>query len=222
MKKIKYISLLAGLAFVFFLFSGCKKDKVAGGGAVISDQRDVRDFYNVHIYGKTPVTITGGTTFKVEVKGYENLIPHLKTTVENGTLKIQFDNNVDVTNDNSEVHITMPSLVSLNSEGTGEVGVTGPFVNMDIFSVEKTGLGDITLNQTNAESFKLLINGNSNFKGFGLSCKNAIVTLIGNGIAELTVSDNLNATIRGNGIVYYKGNPAVKTTIDGNGQVLKK
>lgn len=213
---------MLSLSFLTFVFSGCKKENIAGDGSVVSVQRNAKDFYSIHVFGQTAVDIKGGTSFGVEVNGYENILPHLETTVENGTLLIRFDQSVVVSNDNTKVSVTMPSLVSLISEGSGEITVGGPFVNMDIFSIEKTGLGDIEVSNATAKSFKLTLNGNSNFNGFGLSCNNAVVNLNGNGLAELNVSANLNATINGDGIIYYKGNPEVKSNITGNGQVIKK
>lgn len=221
MKGFRHISLISliGLALVF---ASCSKEKVAGNGSVISTERDVKNFYNVHVFGNTTVDISGGASFGVTVSGYENLLPHLETRVEDGTLMIRFDDKVVVSNDNTEVHVVMPSLVSLISEGSGGLTVKGPFVNPDVLSIQKTGLGDIQVSNVTANSFKLLLNGNSNFNGFGLSCNTAIVTLNGNGNVELTVANNLNTTINGNGIIYYKGDPEVKTNITGNGQVVKK
>lgn len=211
-----------GILLALSLVTGCNKERIIGRGAVVSETRDIRNFYSVQISGNSNLRITSGNEFKVQVRGYENLLPMYETKVVNGILVMGFRNNVNVSNDNIEVYVTMPSLQSINSSGNSNVSVSGSFVGMDVLSIDKSGNGNISFENGVATNFKLTLSGNSHFKGFGLASENAIITLNGNGDAELTVSKKLNATINGNGNIYYKGNPEVNTQISGNGKVVKK
>lgn len=220
--KIRSSFIGLSLLFLFTALTGCKKEKVSGGGEIISENRSANNFYNIKVDGNTALFVTGGTEYKVSVKGFENVVPRLKTVVENGTLKIHFEQGVNITNDNSEVYITMPSLGSIISNGNSNMEITGPFIGMDNFSLEKTGIGEMVIDKTSAKNFKLTLTGNASLKGFGLTSENAIVTIKGDGDTELTVTKNLNITLTGSGKIYYKGSPTVQSNIVGSGEVIKK
>lgn len=217
----KYFALLA-ILIVSVSFFSCGKDKVSGNGKVVTEKRSVANFYNVQVNGNPKLYIKSGTGFSVEVKGYENILPKLETEVENGTLRIQFGKDVNIDNDNSEVFVTMPSLVSVISQGNSDINISGDFIGMDIFSINKAGLGNVSVESGAAKNFKLDISGNGNFSGFGMSVENAIINVTGNGNTEVSVSKNLNVTINGDGILYYKGDPQLTKNITGNGKVVKK
>lgn len=214
----KYLLLI--LIAVPALLISCKKDKVEGGGAIITETRKIENFYNVSVSGSTNVFITYGDAFEVKVKAYENIIPVLETKVQNGTLLIGLKSNVQ--NDNSEVYITMPSLVSVTTNGSGNIDTKGSFLGMDYFSANVTGSGIISIENGSAKSYKISIEGSGSVKSFGFITEQATVTISGPGIAELFVTQKLKATLSGSGNVYYKGNAVVEVTTNGSGQVIKK
>lgn len=202
-----------------FLIS-CKKERVNGGGAIITEPRNVENFYNVSVSGTTNVYITYGDTYDVKVKAYENIISVLETKVQNGTLLVGFNKNVN--NDNSEVYITMPALSSVSTSGSGNIETKGSFLGMDYFSATTSGSGMISIEKGTAKNYKISIAGSGNVKSFGFVTDQATVSVSGSGNAELSVAQKLNATLKGSGNVYYKGNPVVDATTTGSGQVIKK
>src|SRR5690606_3472092 len=101
--RVKFIFLLA--AFTATVAS-CKKESLTGDGAVQTQERHVNAFTRVATEGSTTIHIAQGENFEVKVKGYANLLPYLKTTVQNGVLSVRYENIRDVRNDNSEVFIT--------------------------------------------------------------------------------------------------------------------
>lgn len=220
--QIKSVLLFCGILTLSSAMVGCKKEKISGSGTVITETRSIRNFHNVQLEGNSKLFISGGTDFRVEVKGYENIVPKLKTLAEDGTLKISFDKNTTISNDNSEIHISMPSLVNVIGQGNGDISINGPFIGMENFSIKKEGLGKIEVQNTIAKNFNLNLIGNIQFAGFGLTSENAIVKITGNGDAELTVTKKLNVTLTGNGTVYYQGSPEVVPSISGNGKIVKK
>lgn len=220
--QIKTVLFIAGILALSFGLVSCNKEKISGSGPITTESRNLRNFHNVRLDGNSKLFIIGGTDFKVEIKGYENIIPKLKTFVEDGTLKIGFDKNVTISNDNTEIHVTMPALVNVNTFGNGDVGITGTFIGMENLALQKEGLGKIDVQNTTTRNFNLTLIGNIDFSGFGLSAENAIVKITGNGDAELNATKKLNVTLSGNGTVYYKGSPEVVTSISGTGKVVKK
>ena len=64
---------------------------VHGSGNVASDKRDLTGFRAVDVGGVFQVEITAQKEFSVEVEGDDNLLPLIKTEVDDGVLKIQTD-----------------------------------------------------------------------------------------------------------------------------------
>ena len=105
------------------LVFACNKDKLTGSGNTISEDRNVAGFTGVVVNGSTKAFITVDTGFAVTVKGYENLLPYLETNVVNGVLEVGFKDNMDVNNDNTELHVTMPSLDDVQTNGNNYPGL---------------------------------------------------------------------------------------------------
>lgn len=215
--------LVFGLLSVVMIMASCKKEKIKGTGEIITEPRSVADFYNVSLSGSSDVFITQGNDFEVKVKGYENIVPELETKVQDGTLLIAFKPNTNVSNDNSEVHITMPNLNSVALSGSGNINAAGSFSGSGNFKATIDGSGNIVLESGDANNYRVDISGSGSVKSFGMISKQAAITIAGSGNVELTVTENLNSTINGSGNVYYKGNPpGVYSKITGSGQVIKQ
>lgn len=217
----KYFVL--GVLSMSLFFVSCNKDSIKGSGSIVTEPRSVVDFYNVSVSGSTNVFITQGTNFDVKVKAYENIISFLETKVQDGTLFIGFKPNSNVSNDNSEVYITLPSLNSLAVTGSGNIDSKGSFLGSGNFKSTISGSGNIVIQGASANNYQINISGSGSVKSFGMISKQAVVSIKGSGNAELTVLQDLNATIDGSGNVYYKGtNPTVTSKITGSGQVIKQ
>ena len=159
----------------------------------------------------------------MKAKGYANLLPYLKTTVENDVLSVRYENTSNVRNDNSEVFITMPVLTGLSSGGSGDMHVTGEFSGNTNFDAHISGSADITVEKGSAENFVLHSSGSGSFGSFGFTSQNADIAISGSGEAKITVGQKLKVKINGSGSVYYKGNPAtVDNDISGSGKVIKQ
>ena len=216
---MKKALLLLLITIPVILFS-CKKEILEGSGTVITEPRNVENFYHVIVSGSANVFITFGETFDVKVKAYENILPKVETKVQNGTLFIGLKQNVG--NDNSEVYITMPALISVTTNGSGNINAKGNFLGMDYFSATTTGTGMISIEKGSAKNYKITISGSGDVKSFGFTTEQATVSTAGSGDAELTVTKNLKATLKGSGNIYYKGNAVVDATTSSTGKVIKK
>jgi hypothetical protein len=191
--------LMTAAMAILIAFTSCKKDNLVGNGTVTTELRPVTGFSKVDVSGKTGVTINYGTSFKVEVKAYRNLLSSLETKVNGDVLTIGYKSGTSVSNDNSEVFITMPLLTKFSTTGDSKVN----------------------LNSGSANDFEAVITGASKIEGLGFTAKNATVTIEGTGTASFAVTDRLNAKITGSGILYYRGNPSVSSIVVGNGKVEK-
>ncbi|MGZ5247144.1 MAG: GIN domain-containing protein [Flavitalea sp.] len=189
----------AAILFILSLTS-CKKDTLIGNGTTETELRQLTGFSKVEVNGKTGVNISYGSAFKVEVKAYRNLLSSLETKVVNDVLIIGYKNGTSVSNDNSEVFITMPLLTKFETTGTSEV----------------------TINSGSSDNFEAVITGAGKLNAFGFSVKQSTIIIEGSASASISVTEKLHAKITGSGKVYYKGNPLVTTNITGTGIVEKQ
>lgn len=217
-KKMKKFILFVALAGLI----SCSKDRISGSGPVTTETRSVPAFTSVSASGSSNVFITQGATFDVKVKAFSNLLPYLETKAENGILLIAYKSNSNVTNDNSEIYITMPVLSGVSTSGSGNVNSAGSFPLMDNFLASISGSGNITLKNSLANNYTLRISGSGNVKSFGLLTQNADVSIEGSGNAEVNVAQHLKASIKGSGNVVYQGSPEIDSNIAGSGKIIKQ
>jgi hypothetical protein len=209
------------LSFVFAMLS-CNKDKITGNGSVTSQQRNITGFTGVVVNGSTKAFINIDTAFSVTVKGYQNLLPYLETKIENGLLQVGFKNDVNISNDNTEVYVTLPILNHVETNGSGNMAVTGEIIGSDYFNAYTNGSANINVEHGNAKQFEGEIQGSGNILALGFMSEEAHAKISGDGDIEISVSDKLDVTINGSGNVYYHGSPIITTNISGNGQVIPK
>lgn len=187
-----------------------------------TEERTLNNFTKVSVAGSTDVTVVKGTAFKVQVKGYNNLLPYFETKVVNGNLIMGYKNHVNVRNDNTEVTVTLPVLNGVATSGSGDIVSTGDFVDNDNFEATTSGSGNITLEDGASKHFSSKISGSGDIKAFGFTSEQATINIAGSGNTSVTATDKLEVKISGSGNVYYKGSPAVSATVQGSGTVIKQ
>lgn len=216
MKKLVLI-LFAGI-----IISSCSKERITGNGPVVTENRSLSNFNAVSVSGSTDVYITYGSNYKVEVKGYSNLLSHFESRLVNNTLYLGYESGVNVHNDNTEVFITMPALGGLQLAGSGNISTTGNFAGNTNFETRIEGSGNITIAQGSTQNFNSSITGSGNVYAFGMVATNAETNTTGSGNTEITVTNQLKVKIEGSGNVYYRGTPTVVANITGSGVVAPR
>lgn len=233
------------LAALILAVSGCSSSdndrvtgtRVVGSGNLAQEDRAVSGFTGL-VHGSIgDVDITLGAAEALTIQAEDNLLEHIETVVQGGTLRIQTESGIDLEPTlGIEFHLTVTSLDSVALVGVGDIvapdlnsaqvtlvhgGVGGIEIDaLDASDLEATvgGVGDITLaGQATRQS--VLISGTGNYEAEGLQSTDAEVTISGLGDATVAVSGTLDATISGTGSVYYVGNPVVTSVITGIGTV---
>lgn len=217
--KCMYSILLGSV----MLLSACSKDRITGSGTIATETRNTTAFNSVSVSGSNNVYITKGTSLKVEVNGYANLLPYFETNVINNELRLGFRSNTNIRNDNIKVYLTMPDEIGfLNVQGSGNISTAGNFTNVNSIDLLINGSGNIDFEQGTAPKATLIVTGSGNVNALGLSAKEVAATINGSGNTRVTTTEKLDAAITGSGNIYYKGSPAtVNTTIAGSGKVIK-
>jgi len=231
------------MAFMIFICTSCIFDLkvITGKGNIITESRSVTDFTSVEFQSGADIEIVKGTTFKVSVSDYENIVKYLSATVENNCLIIRKEpNNVSLWNSKAKVVITLPDpLYSIKLSGSGNIKVDSSFNDLNNLMV--SGSGNIEIRricQLNKLEARIAGNGNidaigsvqdlyTNISGSGyirfteMKAKNATCAISGSGNTNVFIGDKLEASISGSGNIVYSGNPVVNSHTTGSGRVYK-
>lgn len=125
-KIIVFCTKIVIATIMALLFASCHVnigDGIDGNGDVTTQKRDVHgDFTKIEASRGLNVEVQQSNSYSVEVEADENLQEHITTTVENGTLVITSDENIDEC-DSKTIRVKMPTIISL--ETTSGASITG-------------------------------------------------------------------------------------------------
>jgi len=238
-KTIIFSILIAAL-----LLSGCTALPFIGdrivtpSDVIITETRPVSDFTAIDFTTFGRVTISQGDGESLTVSGPDNVVPLVQTTVRNGTLSIDMENDINITTlnrDNSlNFTIELKDLNSLMVSGLGEI--TMDSLTTSDLVLDMSGAGSIKLDNLTADSLDISVSGLGNVEVAGevttasieisgagsvdapdLKIETASVSVPGLGSATVWVTDQLTGDISGAGSVNYYGDPQVQTNSSGLG-----
>ncbi|MEZ4771853.1 MAG: head GIN domain-containing protein [Bacteroidia bacterium] len=233
LRKIAFATIV-GLGLVT---SSCQLDDVCtkGSGPTVIDTLAISPFTGINLTLAGDVYISKGPVQSVEIHGQENLIEKLKTDVEGGVWKIDFQGCI-INHEDFEIHITLPELDFVKISGSGNIISEDTFTTT-LMGVKINGSGDITLavdagqmdSEINgsgnlflsgiADTHTTKILGSGNIRAFDLNTDETTVNISGSGDAQVMASQQLEVKIGGSGDVYYKGSPQLNVKINGSGSV---
>lgn len=234
------------LSFVVFglmvLSTSCRMNVLKGEGKKITDAPAVTPFnaVEIDISLKAVINVQEGTSAGVQLNGYENLLKHIKTKVENNTLRIYSDLDKTWTMDSDDVTatITVPSITLLKLTGAPDADMHGNIsgndfkldisgastvkidnVNVDNFSVDVSGAANIEIKGGTVKHAQYEVNGAGDLKAFPLQSTETTVTISGAGTSHITALQKLTANISGAGTIKYKGHPTISQDVSGAGTI---
>ncbi len=218
-------------------------ETITGSGQVITEERPFSDFNQISLAGYGNLIITQSTsTEALKIEAEDNLMPKIKTRVEDKTLKIDYEwqtwpwfsfkpqkpvNFYVTVKDLNKITLSGAGTVKSSEIKTGELEIKISGAGKADLSLETqkiiaeiSGAGEFILaGKTDIQ--KAQLSGAAKYDGKNLESKEADVEISGAGQAVVKVSDKLNAQISGAGKVEYIGNPQVTQEISGAGKVIK-
>lgn len=236
---MKRLLLLLPVLLIATAASGCVHilvDCVHGSGTVARDERTVSSFRRVVIKGSTDVVLTQSATQRVVVEAEDNLLPLVRTAVEDGDLVIDTRKCIENTRP-VVVHVAAAELAGVTISGSGDVtGVDK--IDATSFDIRISGSGDVrlwlvatdirtqisgsgdVLLRGSARSFDATISGSGDINAADLAVVRAGVRISGSGDCRLDVAEQLEASISGSGDIAYKGPVRdVRASVSGSGDV---
>jgi len=213
-------------------FSRCEE----GFGGTITEELFLDEISGIRLRTDAQVYLSRGDKQEVLVKGQDNIIRELSTSVRNDVWEIEFDDCIE-DSDVLRIYITTPSMDFIANSGSGNIR-SDDILRTDLIEVNNNGSGDIKLsleveqiNGRNSGSGKIElegvtstldfeVDGSGTLEAFDLLARDAQINIDGSGNVQANVSDFLGIAINGSGDVYYKGNPDMKVATNGSGKVF--
>jgi hypothetical protein len=238
----------ASLIVTLVVASGCSSSNnrrgggvgttgVMGSGVLAQEDRPVGGFSGLVMSAIGDVHITVGGAESLRVEAEDNLLQHIETFVQGGSLVIQIEQNIDIDPTLPiEFHVTVTSLDNIVLSGLGNIDAAG--LNANQFTVTQSGFGSIEMTGLNAtdlvvtlagvgglrisgqvDSQTVTMSGAGSYDAEDLQSDTAVVVVNTFGSATVRVSTTLTVTVSAFGSVFYIGDPTV--TVSGPGTVQK-
>ncbi len=179
------------------------KGGVKGSGNVVTDHRDVSGFHGIEVGGIYQVEITAQKEYSVTVETDDNIVPLVKTDVEDGILKIESEGRISPKSA-IRIVIATPDIDSLEISGVANVTLNN--VKNDALSIDSSGASKIAVN---GETSKLTVDvsGATKIDANELKTESATVDANGASNVQLNVSGTLKADASGASHITYSGTP---------------
>jgi hypothetical protein len=213
MKQFLFLFLALGL----FLTTGCDNDQLEGSGNIISDDRSGDSFSAIDVSDALDVTINQGSEHRVIVRGDDNLITRIITSVSNGvfTARLQSGSyrNVDFS-----IEVTVPTLERINFNDA----VNGDLINFtasEPLTVELNDASRLDMSGS-APSLILDINDASNLDAFSFTTEVCTADVNDASSVRLTVNDRLEGSVSDASSFRFRGNPTLDISTSGASQVI--
>jgi hypothetical protein len=242
----KHFSLLSLIA-LSLLLTGCggmfhfvKTGKtIKASNTVVGETREASGFTAIDMRTVGRLVLSQGEVESLAVRGSDNVVPLVKTSVQDGVLVIEMEEDYFVTDMHDANVLTFTigvkdlnsltlsgagdvqmdgltaSRLKLNISGAGRIDFSG--LSVDSLSLALSGAGDVTLSGE-ADSAAILLSGAGNIDAAGLKVQTADIDLQGLGNATLWVTGKLTGSISGAGNVEYYGNPQTDLNNSGLGR----
>ena len=178
-------------------------EKVKGSGNVQTQDREVSNFTKIDVSGVFKVEVTLQRDVDVKVEADDNLLPFIRTEVNDDTLQIKSKKKLSTRNP-LVVKVSVPNIEALETSGASKIEMTN--VNNESLTVDSSGASKIkvegiTKNLTVDSSGASIINAEN------LKSENAFIDSSGASKINVFVSNTLEADLSGASNVVYSGSP---------------
>jgi Putative auto-transporter adhesin, head GIN domain len=191
---------------------------IQGSGVEATVTRTVEPFQRIRIAGSGDAIVRVGEKQRVTIVCDDNLIEHVRTHVDDGTLELGMERGSYRLKKGLRFEISVPRLTGASIAGSGDIDVSG--IDAESFDVSIAGSGEVRASGR-AERLDVDIAGSGDAALYPLAARSVEVDIAGSGDVAVSASEDLNAQIFGSGSVHYRGDPRVKRTIAGSGEVSK-
>ncbi|HYH16088.1 MAG TPA: head GIN domain-containing protein [Flavisolibacter sp.] len=196
-----------------------------------AEVRTISTFHALQISNAFEVVLTQGNEEGLAVSANEkDDITKIKTTVENGVLRIWFDDNNKwwPKNRKLKAYISVKTLDQIKAGGASDINIEGglkvPSLKLDMsgasdlegvltvageLSVRLSGASDITISGA-AEKMTIDVSGASDVKAYDFTANTCSVDASGASSVRITADKEMSVKLSGASSVSYKGNATIR------------
>jgi len=219
---MKKLLVFLALSVVFlFTVSSCRYigKGVRGSGNRKTEKRELASFKSVEAGGAFEVSIVCQQSQSFEIEGDDNLLPLIKTDVNDGALRIHSDTQYNASKPIA-IRISVANLEKFTCSGAGDIHISG--VKNDQLILSNTGAANLeAAGETKFVDIKS--SGAGNIETEKLHAERARISVSGAANIDVYASQQLDVSVSGIGSVTYSGNPpVVNKQVSGIGSVSKK
>ncbi len=190
---------------------------IEGSGVPAEEVRQVPRFRQVVLTGSNEVLLRIGRPQSVVVHADDNLLSHVTTEVDAGTLTIGDKPGAVEANAPRMVGITVPSVDALTLGGSGSIVAGG--LDARSLTVLLSGSGTVGA-RGKTQRLGVTISGAGEADLSQLVARHVKATVSGAGQIAVHATASLDASVPGTGEIVYAGNPAhVTRTVTGTGAI---
>jgi hypothetical protein len=239
MDPVRTTIAILGMAFLAVSMSavaiGCV-NQVQGSGTAATDQREVPAFREVQASGSLEVQITIGSPQSVSITADDNILPILKTEVQNQRLIIRSDQSYRARAQEPLVKITVPELRGIDNSGSTRTSIGE--VSSDDFNVQTSGSARVTIDRLTATTFHINTSGSADIQAAGradhvvigssgsavlrlndLMARAVDVDSSGSARMEVQATESITGSTSGSANIVYSGSPKVAVNSSGSSKV---
>jgi hypothetical protein len=211
------------IAVTALAFAGCKEKKaadpaLAGAGVPVTESREVSGFTRLAVGSKIEAHVTIGEPSKLEFRGDKNLLPHLKSKVENGTLTLDTDVKVKPSIP-LRVEFSVPRLDSVSARKGANVVIEK--LNAETFEAKVVDGAKLRV-VGSAHALVLEGTGAGAFDLRKLPAASATVRFDMAASAELGYVEKLDVKLTGMSKVVYDGTPVLTKEVSGKSRLVQR
>lgn len=211
-------------------------ERVQGSGVIKKQSRELAHFTGVNLGLPANMELRIGATESITIETDDNLLQHIETVIENGTLKIRTTKrNTNLSSRTMKIIVTAKDIDRIALGGSGSI--ESDALKAAKLSIDLGGSGSINVKAMDADSVAVSVGGSGNLKSGGgsagtvsvsiggsgdvdlgqLKAREASVSVAGSGEATVWASSALSVTIAGSGDVNYYGDPKISRSVVGSG-----
>jgi len=247
--KTYHIKIIAMNKLFFLLLSVLTFPAFSQQDAFVKDPNAVQrtinsDFNGIYVSDGVELYLTGGEQASLAVSASdEKYMERFITTVENGVLKIYYDNKgINWTGNEKrklKAYVSYRQLSKLAASGGASVKLTSVLTAEKLEATFTSGaqfMGEVSINQLgvsqnsgasvemNGKAAKLSVEASSGaiFKGYELATDYCNAKASSGGSVRLTVNKELNVKANSGGGIRYKGDGVIRDMNVNSGGMVKK
>lgn len=181
-------------------------ESIRGSGKLATEERAIESFDRIELEGSVDVFVDVGKDQSVTVSTDDNLLENLSTEViGKNTLLISSVHSYS-TRLGAEVRITVPSLRSVELEGSGDIEIRN--MSGKLFEVGIDGSGDVLV-EGEVDELDIIVNGSGDVDAADLVAEVAYVDINGSGNVIVYVKEEIDGNVNGSGDIDILGDPEI-------------